>query len=153
MGTNENAIFYGHTIINGYIVLNFDVIPDGYASIYKDTFTNDAVLTNFGSWAHLSLVPYAGRFADRGIWRNICRRVNLNGQVVEPFASTFIDIKAVVEGEKEIRNWKLELRIQTFFTVALLLNYLCQPWIKHCGCLRSGWPPPGWQESRSSCGL
>ena len=64
MRTNENAIFYGHTIINGYIVLNFDVVPDGYASIYKDSFTDDAVLPNFGSWAHLSLVPYAGSFAN-----------------------------------------------------------------------------------------
>ena len=120
MGTYKNAIFYGDTIINGYIVLNFDVIPDGYASIYKDSFTDDTVLPNFGSCAHLSLVPYAGPFANRSIRGYICRRVYSNSQVVSPFVNTFIEINIVVEGEK--RNSELEIGISNsdFFTGELL---------------------------------
>ncbi len=124
MGTNENAIFYGHTLINGYIVLNFDVIPDGCVSIYIDTFTDDAVLPNLGSCAHLSLVPNAGRFADRGIWRNICRRMDSNSQVGSPFAITFIEIKVVVEGEKRNSEYEIGIANSDIFTIALLLNDL-----------------------------
>jgi hypothetical protein len=72
MRSHKNAIFNSYTMIDGYIVLNFDITTQPNLGIDENTSTQDTVLTNYCSFSNLALMP------DTGPFTNTCRRSDIS---------------------------------------------------------------------------
>jgi hypothetical protein len=60
MGTAEDAVLKGHTVIDGDPILDLDIVPDLDTGIDVDAFTENTVLANAGIFPDLAVLPYFG---------------------------------------------------------------------------------------------
>jgi hypothetical protein len=64
VGTDKHTIFYRNAVIDGYIILNFDIIADDHIGVDVDPFPEDAILANPGPRSHLSMMPDTAVFPN-----------------------------------------------------------------------------------------